>query len=180
MDESAEGANMDAMVNEPQEEIEMIEEGTNGPQTKESLVGEGDDDGEQGDDNGEQGEDDGEPPLRLGDLEKFWVPMRMDGTNGFVACCDYEASRLKGTSLDDATPELWRKAQKPGWRMLLMPPGFPGEDDLSLVPVRRADCEKDESEASARCRDYEAKEARKKKETWCSTNVYGFLILCAV
>ena len=73
VDESAEGAIMDAMVNESQEEIEMIEEaqeeidmieeGTNGPQTKESLVGEGDDDGERGD-------DDGERPLRLGDLEK--------------------------------------------------------------------------------------------------------------
>ena len=165
VDESAEGAKMDAMVNEPQEEIEMIEEGTNGPQTKESLVGEGDDDGEQGDDDGEQGDDDGEGPLRLGDLKKVWVPMRMDGTNDFVACCGYEASRLKGTSLDNATPELWRKAQKHGWRMLLMPPQFPGEDDLSLVPVRRADCEKDESEALARCRDYETKEARKKKET---------------
>ena len=165
MDESAAGAKMDAMVNEPQEEIEMIEEGTNGPQTKESLVGEGDDDGEQGDDDGVQGDDDGERPLRLGDLEKVWVPMRMDGTSGFVACCGYEASRLKGTSLDEATPELWRKAQKPGWRMLLMPPQFPGEDYLSLVAVRRADCEKDESEALARCRYYEAKEARKKKET---------------
>ena len=146
MDESAEGTKMDAMVNEPQEEIEKIEDGTNRPQTKESFVGEGDGDGEQGD-------DDGERPLRLGDVEKVWVPMRMDGTNEFVACCGYEASRLKGTSLDDATPELWRKAQKPGWRMLLMPPPFPGQDDLSLVPVRRADCEKDESEALARCRD---------------------------
>ena len=57
VDESAEGAKKDAMVNEPQEEIGMIEEGTNGPQTKESLVGEGDDDGEQGDDNVEQGDD---------------------------------------------------------------------------------------------------------------------------
>ena len=56
-------------------------------------------------------------------------------------------------------------ARKPGWRMLLMPPQLPGEGDLSLVAVRRADCEKDESEALARCRDYEAKEARKKKET---------------
>ena len=52
-----------------------------------------------------------------------------------------------------------------------MPPLFPGEHDLSLVPVRRGDCEKDESEALARCRcrcrcrDYEANEARKKKET---------------
>ena len=165
MDESAEGAKMDAMVNEPQEEIEMIEQGTNGPQTKESLVGEGADDGEQGDDDGEQGDDDGERPLWQGALEKVWVPMRMDGTNECVACCGYEASGLKGTSLDDATPELWRKAQKLGWRMLLMPPQLPGEDDLSLVPVRRADCEKDESEALARCRDYEAKEARKKKET---------------
>ena len=52
MDESAEGAKMDAMVNEPPEEIEMIEEGTNGPPTKESLLREGDDDGEQGDDDG--------------------------------------------------------------------------------------------------------------------------------
>ena len=102
---------MDAMVNEPQEEIEMIEGGTKGPQTKESSVGEGDDDGEQGDDDGEQRDDDGERPLWLGDLEKVWVPMRMDGTNEFVACCGYEASRFKGTSLDDATPELWRKAQ---------------------------------------------------------------------
>ena len=165
MDESAEGAKMDAMVNEPLEEIEMIEEGTNGPQTKDSLVGEGDDDGEQGNDDGEQGDDNGEPPLRLGDLEKVWVPMRMDGTIEFVACCGYEASRLKGTSPDDATPEVWRKARKPGWRMLLMPPQSPGEDDLSLVPVRRADGEKDESEALARCKDYEAKQARKKKET---------------
>ena len=107
MDESAEGAKMDAMVNEPQEEIEMIEQRSNGPQTKESLVGEGDDDGEQGD-------DDGEWPLPLGGLEKVWVPMRRDGTNEFVACCGYKASRLKGTSPDDATPELWRKAQKPG------------------------------------------------------------------
>ena len=158
MDESAEGAKMDAMVNEAQEEIEMIGEGSNRPQTKESFVGEGDDDGAQGD-------DDGERPLRLGDLEKVWVPMRMDWTNKFVACCGYEASRLKGSSLDDATPELWRKAQKPGWRMLLMPPQFPPEDEPSLVAVRRADCEKDESEALARCRDYEANEARKKKET---------------
>ena len=165
MDESAEGAKMDAMVNEPQEEIEMIEEGTNGPQTKESSVGEGDDDGEQGDDHGEQGDDDGERPLRLGDFEKVWVPMRMDGANEFVAWCGYEASRLKGTSLDDATPELWRTSRKPGRRMLLMPPQFPCEDDLSLVAVWRADGEKDESEALARCRDYEAKEARKKKET---------------
>ena len=117
VDESAEGAKMDAMVNEPkeeiemieeaQEEIEMIEEGTNRPQTKESLVGEGDEDGEQGD-------DDGEWPLRLGDLEKVWVRTRMDGTNEFVACCVHEASRLKGTSLDNATPELWRQARKPG------------------------------------------------------------------
>ena len=48
VDQSAGGARMDAMVNEPEEVIEMIEEGTNGPQTKESLVGTGDDDGEQG------------------------------------------------------------------------------------------------------------------------------------
>ena len=48
VDESAEGAKMDAMVNETQEEIEMIEEGTNGPRTKESLVGEGEADGKQG------------------------------------------------------------------------------------------------------------------------------------
>ena len=136
----------------------MIEEGTNPPQTKEALVGEGDDDGEQRD-------DDGERPLQLGDLEKVWVPMTRDGTNEFVACCGYEASRLKGTSLDAAAPELWRTARKPGWRMLLMPPQFPGEDDLSLVAVQLADCEKDKSEALARCRDYEAKEARKKKET---------------
>ena len=129
------------------------------------MVGEGDDNGEQGDDDGEQGDDDGERPLRLGDLEKIWVPMEMDGTNEFVACCGYEATRLKGTSLADATPELWRKAQKPGRRMMLIPPQFLGEDDLPLVPVRRADCEKDESEALARCRDYEANEARKKKET---------------
>ena len=121
--------------------------------------------GYKGDDDGEQGDDDGERPLPLGDLEKFWVPMRMDGTNEFVACCGYEASRLKSNSLADATPELWRKAQKPGSRMLLMPPRFPGEDDLSLVPVRQAECEKDESEAMARCRDYEANEARKKNET---------------
>ena len=117
VDESAEGAKMDAMVNEPEqeiemieegkEEVEMIEEGTNGPQTKESLVGEGDDDGEQGD-------DDGERPLRLGDLEKVWVPVRRDGANEFVACCGYEASRLKGTSLNDATLELRRQAGKPG------------------------------------------------------------------
>ena len=53
-----------------------------------------------------------------------------------------------------------------------MPPQIPGEDDLSLVPVRRADREKDESEALARCRDYEANEARKTKETECSTNLY--------
>ena len=32
------------------------------------------------------------------------------------------------------------------------------------VPERRADCEKDEAEALARFRDYEAKEARRKKE----------------
>ena len=133
MDESAEGAKMDAMVNEPQEEIEMIEEGTNGPQTKESLVGEGDDDGEQGDDDGEQGDDDGERQLRLGDLEKVWVPRRMDDTSAFVACCGYEASRLKGSILDNATPELWRKAQKSGWRMLLMPPRFPGEEESFIV-----------------------------------------------
>ena len=49
--------------------------------------------------------------------------------------------------------------------MLLIPPQFPGEDDLSLVGVRRADCEEDESEALARCEDYEAKEAKEKKET---------------
>ena len=123
-----------------------------------ALVGEGDEDGEQGD-------DDGERPLRLGDLKKVWVRMRLDGTNEFVACCGYEASRLKSTSLDEATLKFSRKARKPGWRMLLMPPQFPGEDDLPPVPVRRAYCEKDESEALARCRDYEAKEARKKKET---------------
>ena len=165
MDESAEGAKMDAMVNEPQEEIEVFEEGTNRPQVKESLVGQGDDDGEQGDDDDEQGDDDGEWPLRLGNLEKVWVPMRMDGTKEFVACCGYKASRLKGTSLDDATPELWRKAQNPGWRMLLMPARFPAEDDLSLVPVRRADREKHESAALARCRDYEANGARERRET---------------
>ena len=49
--------------------------------------------------------------------------------------------------------------------MLLMPPKSPDGDHLSLVPVRRADCEKDESEALAACRDCEANEARKKKET---------------
>ena len=163
--ESAEGAKMDAMVHEPQEEIEMIGEGTKGPQTKESLLGEGDDDGEQGDYEGEQGDDDGERALRLGNLEKVWVPMRMDGTNELVACCGYKASRLKGTSLDSVTSELWLTARKPRWTMLLMPPKFPGEDDLSLIAVRQADCEKDKSEALARCRDYEAKEARKKKET---------------
>ena len=118
-----------------------------------------------GNEDGEQGDEDGERPLRLGNLEKVWVPMRMDGTNKFVACCGYEASRLKGTSLDDATLQLWRTARKPGWRMLLMPPQFPGENDLPLVAVRRADCEKDEAEALARCRDYEAKEAPKRKGT---------------
>ena len=114
MDESAEGAKMDVMVNEPQEEIEMIDQGTKRPQIKGSLVGEGDDNSEQRDGDHEQGDDDGERPLQLGDPEKVWVPMRMDEINEFVACCGYEASRLKGTSLDDATPELWRKAQRPG------------------------------------------------------------------
>ena len=71
MDETVEDAKIDAMVNEPQEEIEMIQEGTDGPQTRESLVGEGDDDGEQRDDDGEQGDEDGEGPLPLGDLERF-------------------------------------------------------------------------------------------------------------
>ena len=92
-------------------------------------------------------EEDGVPPtrasLRLKDLDKFWVPMQLkmqkdsECDKEWVACYGYDAMLLRGSQLDDAPRGEWTKATCLGWRMLIMPPQLPGEDDISLVAVKR-------------------------------------------
>jgi hypothetical protein len=94
-------------------------------------------------------EEDGVPPtrasLRLKDLDKFWVPMQLEMEKDlecdkeWVVCCGYDAMLLRGSELDDAPRSEWTKATRPGWRMLIMPPQLPGEDDISLVAVKKID-----------------------------------------
>ena len=91
-------------------------------------------------------EEDGVPPtrapLRLKDLDKFWVPMQLEMKKDskcdkeWVVCCGYDAMLLRGWELDDALRSEWTKATRPGWRMLIMPPQLLGEDDISLVAVK--------------------------------------------
>ena len=50
----------------------------------------------------------------------------------------------------------WTKATRPGWRMLIMAPQLPGEDDISLVAVKKIDCEKTYEEAETRRVQYKA------------------------
>ena len=96
------------------------------------------------------------------DLDKFWVPMQLemekdsDCDKEWVVCCGYDAMLLRGSELDDAPRSEWTKATRPGWRMLIMPPQLPGEDDISLVAVRKIDCEKTYEEAEARRVQYQA------------------------
>ena len=63
---------------------------------------------------------------------------------------------LRGSELDDAPRSEWTKATSPGWRMLIMPPQLPGEDDISLVAVKKIDCEKTYEEAKTRRVQYKA------------------------
>ena len=111
-------------------------------------------------------EEDGVPPtrapLRLKDLDKLWVPMQLkvkkdsECHKEWVVCCGYDATLLRGSELDDAPRSEWTKATRPGWRMLIMPPQLPGEDDISLVAVKQIDCEKTYEEAEARRVQYKA------------------------
>ena len=111
-------------------------------------------------------EEDGVPPtrapLRLKDLDKFWVPMQLemekdsDCDKEWVVCCGYDAMLLPGPELDDALRSEWTKATRPGWRMLIMPPLLLGDDDISLVAVKKIDCEKTYEEAEARRVQYKA------------------------
>ena len=111
-------------------------------------------------------EEDGVPPtrasLRLKDLDKFWVPMQLEMEKDsecdkeWFVCCGYDATLLCGSELDDAQRSEWTKATRPGWRMLIMPPQVSGEDDISLVAVKRTDCEKTYEEAEARRVRYKA------------------------
>ena len=92
-------------------------------------------------------EENGVPPTRaslhLKDLDNPWVPMQLemekdlDCDNQWVVCCGYDAMLLRGSELDDAPRSEWTKATRPGWRMLIMPPQLPGEDDISLVAVKK-------------------------------------------
>ena len=60
----------------------------------------------------------------------------------WVVCCGYDAMLLLGSELDDAPRSEWTKATRPAWRMLIMPPQLPGEDDISLLAVKQIDYEK--------------------------------------
>ena len=111
-------------------------------------------------------EEDGVPPtrasLRLKDLDKFWVPMQLEMEKDlecdkeWVVCCGYECMLLRGSELDDALRSEWTKATRPGWRMLIMPPQLPGEDEISLLAIQKIDCEKTYEEAEARWVQYKA------------------------
>ena len=111
-------------------------------------------------------EEDGVPPTRaslcLKDLDKFRVPMQLEKEKDsefdkeWVVCCGYDAMLLRGSELNDAPRSEWTKATRPGWRMLIMPPQLLGEDDISLVAVKKIDCEKTCEEAEARRVQYNA------------------------
>ena len=111
-------------------------------------------------------EEDGVPPtrasLRLKDLDKFWVPMRLkmkkdwECDKEWVVCCGYDAMLLRGSEFDDAPRSEWTRATRPGWRKLIMPPQLPGEDDIGLVAVEQIDCENTYEEAEARRVQYKA------------------------
>ena len=94
--------------------------------------------------------------LRLKDLDKRPVPMQLEMEKDsecdkeWVVCCGYDAMLLRGSELDDAPRSEWTKATRPGWRMLIMPPQLPEEDDISLVAVKKFDCEKTYEEAEVR------------------------------
>ena len=138
-------------VDDPNEEEEPTNDAHEGEECKEveRVVGE-----------------DGVPPtrasLRLKDLGKFWVPMQLEMEKDlefdwdWVVCCGYDAMLLRGLEFDDAPRSEWTKATRPGWRMLIMPPQLPGEDDISLVAVKKIDCEKTYEEAEARRVQYKA------------------------
>ena len=86
-------------------------------------------------------EEDWVPPtrasLRLKDLDKLWVPMQLEMEKHsecdkeWVVCCGYYAMPLRGSELDDAPRSEWTKATRLGWRMLIMPPQLPQQDDLA-------------------------------------------------
>ena len=111
-------------------------------------------------------EEEGVPPtrgfLRLKHLDKFWVPMQLEIERDsecdteWVVCCGYDAMLLRGAELDHAPRSEWTKATRPRWRMLIMPPQLPGEDDISLVAVEKIDCEKTYEVAEARRVQYKA------------------------
>ena len=111
-------------------------------------------------------EEDGVPPtrasLRLKDLDKFWVRMQLEMEKDskcdkeWVVYRGYDALLLRGSEVDDAPRSEWTKASRPGWRMLIMHPQHPGEDDISLVAVKKIDCEKTYEEAEALRVQYKA------------------------
>ena len=111
-------------------------------------------------------EEDGVPPTRaslhLKDLDIFWVPMQLEMEKDsecdkeWVVCCGYDAMLLRHSELDDAPRSEWTKATRPSWRMLIMPPQLPWEDDISLVAVEKIDCEKTYEESEARRVQYKA------------------------
>ena len=111
-------------------------------------------------------EEDRVPPtrasLRLKDLDKVTVPMQLEMEKDsecdkeWVVCCRYDAMLLRGSELDDAPRSEWIKATRPGRRMLIMPPQLPVENDISLVVVKKFDCEKTYEEADARRVQYKA------------------------
>ena len=63
---------------------------------------------------------------------------------------------LRGSELDDAPRSECTKATCPRWPMLIMLPQLAGEDDISLVAVKKFDCEKTCAEAEARRVQYKA------------------------
>ena len=81
--------------------------------------------------------------LRLKDLDKIGVPMQLEMEKDlecdkeWVVCCGYDAMLLRGSELDDAPTSESTKATRPDRRMLIMPPQLPGEDDISLVVVKK-------------------------------------------
>ena len=111
-------------------------------------------------------EEDEVPPtrasLRLKDLDKFWVPMQLgmekdlECDKEWVVCCGYDAMLLRGSELDDAPRSEWTKATHLGWRMLIMPPQLPQQDDIGLAAVKKIDCEKTYEEAEDRRVQYKA------------------------
>ena len=53
------------------------------------------------------------------------------------------ATRLRGTKYDDANAEKWRKSERRGWVMIVFTLRLPGEDNWTMMVVRKVDLESD-------------------------------------